>query len=133
MIELYELSLSLHSFFSKFFIVLSLIFLALIRLDASLQNGVKFHKRVRFFIPFYSFSLSALIFTGVIMLPVINFHISFKVFLMILASIIFPAFIGISFKALKKGYYAKNYENFKKKATIFISAILVIAFILEIL
>ncbi|AKT91451.1 putative membrane protein [Campylobacter ureolyticus RIGS 9880] len=131
MIEFYDLSLALHSFFSKFFIVLSLIFLILIFSNS--QNGIKFHKRIRFFIPLYSFSLSTLIFTGIIMLPVINFHISFKVFLMILASIIFPAFIGISFKALKKGYYTKNYENFKKKAKILVSIILTITLILEIL
>lgn len=131
MIEFYDLSLALHSFFSRFFIILSLIFLILIFSNS--QNGIKFHKRIRFFIPLYSFSLSALIFTGIIMLPVINFQISFKVFLMILASIIFPAFIGISFKALKKGYYTKNYENFKKKAKILVSIILTITLILEIL
>lgn len=131
MIEFYDLSLALHNFFSRFFIVLSLIFLILIFSNS--QNGIKFHKRIRFFIPLYSFSLSALIFTGIIMLPVINFHISFKVFLMILASIIFPAFIGISFKALKKGYYTKSYKNFKKKAKILVSIILVITLILEIL
>ncbi|MCZ6162131.1 hypothetical protein [Campylobacter ureolyticus] len=131
MIEFYDLSLTLHSFFSRFFIVLSLIFLIFIFSNS--QNGIKFHKRIRFFIPLYSFSLSALIFTGIIMLPVINFHISFKVFLMILASIIFPAFIGISFKALKKGYYTKNYEKFKKKAKILVSIILTITLILEVL
>ena len=131
MIEFYDLSLTLHSFFSRFFIVLSLIFLILIFSNS--QNGIKFHKRIRFFIPLYSFSLSALIFTGIIMLPVINFQISFKVFLMILASIIFPAFIGISFKVLKKGYYTKNYENFKKKAKILVSITLTITLILEVL
>ena len=50
MIEFYDLSLALHSFFSKFFIVLSLIFLILIFSNS--QNGIKFHKRIRFFMTF---------------------------------------------------------------------------------
>ncbi|MSN95703.1 hypothetical protein F1B92_00560 [Campylobacter sp. FMV-PI01] len=122
MVELFEFALSFHKFFAHFFIVLTIIFFILTRL----KGGVKFVKRIRIFLTIYNFCLACLIFTGIIMLPILNFHLHYKVILMMISAFIIIALIAIGYKSLKRACYIKNFSKYKMKMAIFLGIIFMI-------
>lgn len=116
----YEMLIKFHSFLSVSLVVLTFVLLFL----SQRGEGVAMVKRVRHLYPLYSGVLAGVILTGIIMMPIINFEFSVRIWLMILASISLPVLLGAGFSSLKKAYYTRHYKTYKDKMKIFIAIIL---------
>lgn len=118
----YDVLLKFHYILSIVLIVLTFVLLFL----SQKGDGISLVKRVRYLYPLYSGVLAGIILTGIIMMPILDFKISFKIFIMIVASLLIPALLGAGFSALKKAYYTRHYKTYKDKMKIFITIILLI-------
>ena len=128
--ELYTTALALHKFFVVFFAVLLPVYLFLTRYG----NGENAYiKRIRLFLPFFYTILACIIFTGAVLLPVLEFKLNYKIILMIIAVIAIIATNAIDYKKLKKAYFTKNFDLYKREiAKIIITnliLILIVSFI----
>ncbi|MBP5778984.1 MAG: hypothetical protein J6W17_03415 [Campylobacter sp.] len=121
--ELYTTALALHKFFVVFFGVLLLIYLFL----AHYGNGENAYiKRIRLFLPFFYTILACLIFTGTLLLPILEFKFNYKIIFMIVAVIAIIALSAIGYKRLKMAYFTKDFDLYKKQ----ISKIIIVNLIL---
>ncbi|QKF64016.1 hypothetical protein [Campylobacter corcagiensis] len=118
----YDMLFKFHSFLSVSLVVLTFVLLFL----SQKGEGVAMVKRVRYLYPLYSGVLAGVILTGIIMMPIINFEFSFRIWLMVLTSIVLPALLGAGFSALKRAYYTRHYKTYKDKMKIFIAIILIL-------
>ena len=110
--ELYTTALALHKFFVVFFGILLLIYLFLSR-HGNGENA--YIKRIRLFLPFFYTILACLIFTGSVILPILEFKFNYKIIFMIVAVIAIIALSAIGYKRLKIAYFSKNFIVYKKQ------------------
>ena len=121
--ELYTTALALHKFFVVFFGILLLIYLFLSR-HGNGENA--YIKRIRLFLPFFYTILACLIFTGSVILPILEFKFNYKIIFMIVAVIAIIALSAIGYKRLKIAYFTKDFDFYKKR----ISKIIIVNLIL---
>ena len=126
--ELYSMALILHKFFALFFGVLLLVYLFLTR-NGNGQNA--YIKRIRLFLPFFYTILACLIFTGALLLPVLEFKFNYKIALMIVASVIIIALSAIGYKRLKKAYFTKDFALYKNQILKIIAINLILVLIVS--
>ena len=110
--ELYSTALALHKFFVVFFGILLPVYLFLTRYG----NGENAYiKRIRLFLPFFYTILACLIFTGALLLPVLEFKFNYKIIFMIIATIAIIALSAIGYKRLKMAYFTKDFATYKRQ------------------
>ncbi|NLK65921.1 MAG: hypothetical protein GX282_00375 [Campylobacteraceae bacterium] len=119
MSETYSMALNLHLVFYDIFLALSVIYL----LFTQLGGGVKMVKRVRLLLPLYSSILAAMIFMGVLVLSMLDFKMTLSYFVMIVSSIAIIILIAKNSKALKKAYYTKTLDSYKKLSRVHLALI----------
>ena len=126
--ELYTTALALHKFFVVFFGILLPVYLFLTRYG----NGENAYiKRIRLFLPFFYTILACLIFTGALLLPVLEFKFNYKIALMIVASVIIIALSAIGYKRLKKAYFTKDFTLYKNQILKIIAINLILVLIVS--
>ncbi|NLY03966.1 MAG: hypothetical protein GXZ15_03910 [Campylobacter sp.] len=120
MIYTYEVALWVHRFLSILFVAFTFVLL----IFSQKGEGVSLMKRVRYFYPLYAGVLTAIILTGLVMMPIVNFDITFRVLLMVTTSVVICGLLGSGYSALKRAYYTRKYDGYKYKMKIYIAIIL---------
>lgn len=114
--DLYNISISLHRFFAICAFVLSIIHIYLTQFG----QGAKYVKKIRFFLPTYYSFLAALFMTGITILPILKFQLTFQIIFMLIAFAIM-IFLGVlGYKFLKIAWATKRFDTYKKQMRIII-------------
>ena len=139
---LYQSALGFHKFFALAAAILTIIYLIFtqLKIDAAAEfrprsealnsaastpqaanlkqksrSGLRFLRRIRLFLPIYYATLAALIISGSVMLPVLRFDLSFKIYFMAAAALAMIAFSAVSYKRLKIAYLSQNFAPYQRK------------------
>lgn len=124
--ELYETALSLHLGLAVILISLIVIHFCLIEFGV---NSPSYAKRIRFFLPTYYGFLAAMLMTGLLLMSVFYFHLSFRAVVMIAVWVLLIGLGAMEFKKLKVAMKTKKFIDFKKKMRFKILADLVLVLI----
>ncbi|WP_169943176.1 hypothetical protein [Campylobacter sp. RM15925] len=110
--ELYEMALSLHLAIAVILIALIIIHFCLIEFGV---NSPSYAKRIRLFLPTYYSFLAAMLMTGLLLMSVFYFHLSFRAVVMIVVWVFLIGLGVMEFKKLKVAMKSKNFIDFRKK------------------
>lgn len=158
---LYQSALGFHKFFALAAAILTIIYLIFTQLkidDAAAEfcprgkalnsavsapqaenlkqksrSGLRFLRRIRLFLPIYYATLAALIISGSVMLPVLRFDLSFKIYFMAIGSLAMIALSAASYKRLKIAYLSQNFAPYQRKMRVILGLSLAIILIASVI
>ena len=97
------------------------------------RSGLRFLRRIRLFLPIYYATLAALIISGSVMLPVLRFDLSFKIYFMAVGSLAMIALSAVSYKRLKIAYLSQNFAPYQRKMRVILGLNLAIILIASVI
>ena len=97
------------------------------------RSGLRFLRRIRLFLPIYYTTLAALIISGSVMLPVLRFDLSFKIYFMAVGSLAMIALSAASYKRLKIAYLSQNFAPYQRKMRLILGLNLAIILIASVI
>lgn len=158
---LYQSALGFHKFFALATAILTIIYLIFtqLKIDAAAaefrprkealnsavsapqaenlkqksRSGLRFLRRIRLFLPIYYATLAALIISGSVMLPVLRFDLSFKIYFMAIGSLAMIALSAASYKRLKIAYLSQNFAPYQRKMRVILGLSLAIILIASVI
>lgn len=158
---LYQSALSFHKFFALAAAILTIIYLIFtqLKIDAAAaefcprkealnsaasapqaenlkqksRSGLRFLRRIRLFLPIYYSCIAALIISGSVMLPVLRFDLSFKIYFMAVGSLAMIALSAVSYKRLKIAYLSQNFAPYQRKMRVILGLNLAIILIASVI
>ena len=158
---LYQSALGFHKFFALAAAILTIIYLIFtqLKIDAAAaefrprsealnsaasapqagnlkqksRSGLRFLRRVRLFLPIYYSCIAALIISGSVMLPVLRFDLSFKIYFMTVAALAMIALSAVSYKRLKIAYLSQNFAPYQRKMRVILGLSLAIILIASVI
>nr|WP_314794491.1 hypothetical protein [uncultured Campylobacter sp.] len=158
---LYQSALGFHKFFALAAAILTIIYLIFtqLKIDAAAaefrhrsealnfaasapqaenlkqksRSGLRFLRRIRLFLPIYYATLAALIISGSVMLPVLRFDLSFKIYFMAVGSLAMIALSVVSYKRLKIAYLSQNFAPYQRKMRVILGLSLAIILIASVI
>ena len=157
---LYQSALSFHKFFALAAAILTIIYLIFtqLKIDAAAEfcprsealnpaasapqaenlkqksrSGLRFLRRIRLFLPIYYSCIAALIVSGSVMLSVLRFDLSFKIYFMALGSLAMIALSAVSYKWLKIAYLSQNFTPYQRKMRVILGLNLAIILIASVI
>lgn len=156
---LYQSALGFHKFFALATAILTIIYLIFtqLKIDAAefcprsealnsavsapqaenlkqkSRSGLRFLRRIRLFLPIYYATLAALIISGSVMLPVLRFDMSFKIYFMAVGSLAMIALSAVSYKRLKIAYLSQNFAPYQRKMRLILGLSLAIILIASVI
>ena len=158
---LYQSALGFHKFFALAAAILTIIYLIFTQLkidDAAAEfcsrgkalnsaasapqaenlkqksrSGLRFLRRIRLFLPIYYSCIAALIISGSVMLAVLRFDLSFKIYFMAVGSLAMIALSAISYKRLKIAYLSQNFAPYQRKMRVILGLSLAIILIASVI
>ncbi|WP_298703581.1 hypothetical protein [uncultured Campylobacter sp.] len=157
---LYQSALGFHKFFALVAAILTIIYLIFtqLKIDAAAEfrprseainpaasapqaenlkqksrSGLRFLRRIRLFLPIYYSCIAALIVSGSVMLSVLRFDLSFKIYFMALGSLAMIALSAVSYKWLKIAYLSQNFTPYQRKMRVILGLNLAIILIASVI
>ena len=157
---LYQSALGFHKFFALAAAILTIIYLIFtqLKIDAVAEfrprsealnpaasapqaenlkqksrSGLRFLRRIRLFLPIYYSCIAALIISGSVMLPVLRFDLSFKIYFMTVGSLAIIALSAVSYKRLKIAYLSQNFALYQRKMRVILGLSLAIILIASVI
>ena len=157
---LYQSALGFHKFFALAAAILTIIYLIFtqLKIDAAAEFcprkealnfaasapqaenlkqksrfGLRFLRRIRLFLPIYYATLAALIISGSVMLPVLRFDLSFKIYFMAVGSLAMIALSAVSYKRLKIAYLSQIFAPYQRKMRVILGLSLAIILIASVI
>ena len=158
---LYQSALGFHKFFALTAAILTIIYLIFtqLKIDAAVaefrprsealnlavsapqaenlkqksRSGLRFLRRIRLFLPIYYSCIAALIISGSVMLPVLRFDLSFKIYFMAVGSLAMIALSAVSYKRLKIAYLSQNFAPYQRKMRVILGLNLAIILIASVI
>lgn len=158
---LYQSALGFHKFFALAAAILTIIYLIFtqLKIDAAAaefrprsealnsaisapqaenlkqksRSGLRFLRRIRLFLPIYYSCIAALIISGSVMLPVLRFDLSFKIYFMAVGSLAMIALSAVSYKWLKIAYISQNFAPYQRKMRLILGLSLAIILIASVI
>ncbi|WP_298024231.1 hypothetical protein [uncultured Campylobacter sp.] len=158
---LYQSALSFHKFFALAAAILTIIYLIFtqLKIDAAAaefrprsealnsaasapqaenlkqksRSGLRFLRRIRLFLPIYYATLAALIISGSVMLPVLRFDLSFRIYFMAAAALAMIILSAVSYKRLKIAYLSQNFAPYQRKMRVILGLSLAIILIASVI
>ena len=157
---LYQSALGFHKFFALATAILTIIYLIFtqLKIDAVAEfrprkealnsavsapqaenlkqksrSGLRFLRRVRLFLPIYYTTLAALIISGSVMLAVLRFDLSFKIYFMAVGSLAMIALSAVSYKRLKIAYLSQSFAPYQRKMRVILGLNLAIILIASVI
>ena len=158
---LYQSALGFHKFFALAAAILTIIYLIFtqLKIDAAAaefrprsealnsaisapqaenlkqksRSGLRFLRRIRLFLPIYYSCIAALIISGSVMLPVLRFDLSFKIYFMAAAALVMIAFSATSYRRLKIAYLSQNFAPYQRKMRVILGLNLAIILIASVI
>ncbi len=158
---LYQSALGFHKFFALAAAILTIIYLIFtqLKIDAAAaefcprkealnsaasapqaenlkqksRSGLRFLRRIRLFLPIYYSCIAALIISGSVMLPVLRFDLSFKIYFMAVGSLAMIALSAVSYKRLKIAYLSQNFAPYQRKMRVILGLNLAIILIASVI
>ena len=157
---LYQNALGFHKFFALAAAILTIIYLIFtqLKIDAAAEfyprgkalnlavstpqaenlkqksrSGLRFLRRIRLFLPIYYATLAALIISGSVMLPVLRFDLSFKIYFMAAGALAMIALSAVSYKRLKIAYLSQNFASYQRKMRVILGLNLAIILIASVI
>ena len=97
------------------------------------RSGLRFLRRIRLLLPIYYATLAALIISGSVMLPVLRFDMSFKIYFMAVGSLAMIALSAVSYKRLKIAYLSQNFAPYQRKMRVILGLSLAIILIASVI
>ncbi len=97
------------------------------------RSGLRFLRRIRLFLPIYYSCIAALIISGSVMLPVLRFDLSFRIYFMAAAALAMIAFSATSYKRLKIAYLSQNFAPYQRKMRLILGLNLAIILIASVI
>ncbi len=97
------------------------------------RSGLRFLRRIRLFLPTYYSCIAALIISGSVMLPVLRFDLSFKIYFMAVGSLAMIALSAVSYKRLKTAYLSQNFAPYQRKIRVILGLNLAIILIASVI
>ena len=155
---LYQSALGFHKFFALAAAILTIIYLIFtqLKIDAVAEfrprkealnsaasapqaenlrqksrSGLRFLRRVRLFLPIYYSCIAALIISGSVMLAVLRFDLSFRIYFMAAAAMIILS--AVSYKRLKIAYLSQNFAPYQRKMRVILGLSLAITLIASVI
>ena len=83
--------------------------------------------------PIYYSCIAALIISGSVMLPVLRFDLSFKIYFMAVGSLAMIALSAVSYKRLKIAYLSQNFVPYQRKMRVILGLSLAIILIASVI
>lgn len=158
---LYQSALGFHKFFALAAAILTIIYLIFtqLKIDAAAaefrprsealnsaasapqaenlkqksRSGLRFLRRIRLFLPIYYATLAALIISGSVMLPVLRFDLSFRIYFMAVAALAMIVLSAVSYKRLKIAYLSQNFAPYQRKMRVILGLSLAIILIASVI
>ena len=157
---LYQSALGFHKFFALAAAILTIIYLIFtqLKIDAAAEfcprkealnsavsapqaenlkqksrSGLRFLRCIRLFLPIYYATLAALLISGSVMLPVLRFDLSFKIYFMAVGSLTVIALSAVSYKRLKIAYLSQNFASYQRKMRVILGLNLAIILIASVI
>ena len=156
---LYQSALGFHKFFALAAAILTIIYLIFtqLKIDAAefcprgkalnsaasapqaeslkqkSRSGLRFLRRIRLFLPIYYSCIAALIISGSVMLAVLRFDLSFKIYFMAVGSLAMIALSVVSYKRLKIAYLSQNFAPYQRKMRVILGLSLAIILIASVI
>ena len=149
---LYQSALGFHKFFALATAILTIIYLIFtqLKIDAVAEfrprsealnsavsapqaenlkqksrSGLRFLRRIRLFLPIYYSCIAALIISGSVMLAVLRFDLSFKIYFMAVGSLAMIALSAVSYKRLKIAYLSQSFAPYQRKMRVILGLSLI--------
>ena len=97
------------------------------------RSGLRFLRRIRLFLPIYYSCIAALIISGSVMLPVLRFDLSFKIYFMAVGSLAMIILSAVSYKRLKIAYLSQNFAPYQRKMRVILGLSLAIILIASVI
>lgn len=101
-----------HTSFSYILLLLCFVYLALTQFG----SGKSYALRIRYFLPIYHMFLAFMIMTGLLLMAIFDFKLSFKSAKMIVIALVLIALSALGYKRLKIYIRTKNLAKFKNFA-----------------
>lgn len=156
---LYQSALGFHKFFALAAAILTIIYLIFtqLKIDAAefcprskalnsaasapqagnlkqkSRSGLRFLRRIRLFLPIYYSCIAALIISGSVMLAVLRFDLSFRIYFMAAAALAMIILSAASYKRLKIAYLSQNFTPYQRKMRVILGLNLVIILIASVI
>ncbi len=157
---LYQSALGFHKFFALAAAILTIIYLIFtqLKIDAAAEfyprgkalnpaasapqaenlkqksrSGLRVLRCIRLFLPIYYATLAALIISGSVMLPVLRFDLSFRIYFMAVGSLAMIALSAVSYKRLKIAYLSQNFAPYQHKMRVILGLNLAIILIASVI
>ena len=156
---LYQSALGFHKFFALAAAILTIIYLIFtqLKIDAAefcsrgkalnpavsapqagnlkqkSRSGLRFLRRIRLFLPIYYSCIAALVISGSVMLAVLRFDLSFRIYFMAAAALAMIALSAVSYKRLKIAYLSQNFAPYQRKMRVILGLSLAIILIASVL
>lgn len=157
---LYQSALSFHKFFALAATILTIIYLIFTQLKIDVaaefcprgkalnsaasapqagnlkqksRSGLRFLRRIRLFLPIYYSCITALIISGSVMLAVLRFDLSFRIYFMATAALAMIILSAASYKRLKIAYLSQNFAPYQRKMRVILGLSLAIILIASVI
>ena len=156
---LYQSALGFHKFFALTAAILTIIYLIFtqLKIDAAefcprgkalnsaasapqagnlkqkSRSGLRFLRRIRLFLPIYYSCIAALIISGSVMLAVLRFDLSFRIYFMAAAALAMIILSAASYKRLKIAYLSQNFAPYQRKMRVILGLSLAIILIASVI